>query len=80
MRQGGLPRLLQPVALAAGAQERDTAGHVAGVPMTTSSSPTTNEMRTGRWALSAVGCLRGGGKAPRRLGVAGILPRGGPYF
>jgi hypothetical protein len=48
--------------------------------MTTSSSPTTNEMRRGHWALSAVGCLRGGGKAPRRLGVAGILPQGGSYF
>jgi ketosteroid isomerase-like protein len=50
-------------------------GDVAGALMTASSSPTTDEMRTTRQALSAVGCLRGGGQAPRRLGVAGILPR-----
>ncbi len=48
--------------------------------MTTVSSPTTDEMGRDQRALSAVGYLRGGGKAPRRLAVAGILPDGGSYF
>src|SRR5215207_1669287 len=63
-----------------GSERRYCAGDVAGVLMTTSSSPTTNEMRSRHRALSAVGYLRGGGKAPRRLGVPGILPQGGAYF
>src|SRR5436309_11735970 len=42
--------------------------------MTTASSPTTDEMGRDQRALSAFGYLCGGGQAPRRLAVAGILP------
>ena len=44
------------------------------------SSPATDEMGRRQRALSAVGCLRGGGQAPRRLGVAGMLPREACHF
>ena len=44
------------------------------------SSPATDEIGRDNRALSAVGYFREGGKASRRLGVAGILPREVRYF
>jgi hypothetical protein len=44
------------------------------------SSPATHEMGRGCQALSAVGYFREGGRASRRLGAAGILPREVRHF